>query len=470
LGAGSPWVYALTEGSQLRADCPICDPVTAPVPMRGTFELSLNSQNPLFTEYAVENIAFTAGLTNGPTYKITGGGVYLLGGEVAVVQSLSLAVQIDNGTTSELCYLTNAMGPAGRSWPMLQAEVDQTNGTPIQQYHLDLNAAPLREIWFATGAPFVAGGWNPPTNAISAGDLLSMSGRVIRRNQQLTARLGIVPEVPDLGLKDVDVLPGGEIAFSIGQDVLSQTLGALHPGDLLSDQGRILRANSQLIAAFLPSPAPPAGAGLRGVQVMDSGETYFSVQTNFYSKKLGLEIQTGDVLSDSGTIVRSASQLLAAFSPANPTADYGLTAFCVWPGGEIWFATTQGFYDSASNFYAPGDLLSDNGYVVYRNPELVSAFAGPGAAPGLGLNALFVVSDVTPLNGPAQLSMPQRASQPPASLTFQWQGGGRVFQLERAAGLAEPFLPASPMDTIGSFTDAGILDAQGQALYRVHQW
>ncbi len=470
LGPGLGWVYTLTEGSQLTEDCPICDRLTAPVPMRGTFELRFNNQGPLFTEYAVENIAFTAGRSNGPAYKVTGQGVYVFGGEILPMQSLSLAVQIDNGTTNKLCYLTNAMGPAGRPWPMLQAGVDQTNGTPIQQYRLDLYAAPFRELWFSTAAPFVAGGWNPPTNAISAGDLLSMSGRVVRRNQQLTGRLGLMPMVPDLGLKGVDVLPGGEIVFSITQDVFSETLGALHPGDLLSEQGRILRTNLQLIARFSPSPAPPSGVGLGAVQVMDSGEIYFSVQTNFYSKALGLKVQTGDLLSDSGTMIRTGAQLLAAFNPTNTTTDYGLTAFYVWPGGEVWFATAQGFYDAGSNFYAPGDLLSDAGYVVYRNGELESAFGGSGGVAGLGLDALFVVSDVRAVNGAARLGVPQPASQPPASLALQWEGEGRVFQLERAAGLTGPFLPASPMDTAGSFIDPGILNQQGQAFYRVRQW
>ncbi|MGA2662773.1 MAG: hypothetical protein ABSH34_35280 [Verrucomicrobiota bacterium] len=469
-GPGSGWVYALTEGSQLTEDCPICDRVTVPVPMRGTFELRFSSQGPLFTDYAVGNIAFTAGRSNGPAYKVTGQGVYVLGGEIAVIQSLSLAVQIDNGTTNELCYLTNAMAPAGRPWPLLQAGVDQTNGTFIQQYRLDLNAAPFRELWFSTAAPFLAGGWNPPTNAISAGDLLSMSGRVVRRNQQLTGQLGIMPPVPDLGLKGLDVLPGGEIVFSITQDVFSEPLGALHPGDLLSDEGRIVRANLQLIGAFSPSPAPPSGFGLGAVQVMDSGEIYFSVQTNFYSTNLGLKVQTGDLLSETGTIIRSGAQLLAAFNPTNTTTDRGLTAFHVWPSGEIWFATAQGFYDALSNFYAPGDLLSDYGYVVYRNSDFVSAFGGSGGVAGVGLDALFVVSDVTAVNGAARLRVPQPASQPPASLALRWQGEGRVFQLERAAGLTGAFLPASPIDTANSFIDPGILNQQGETFYRVRQW
>jgi len=470
LGAGSNWVYTLTEGSQLIEDCPICNRLTIPVPMRGTFEMRYLGQNPLFTTYGVENISFTAGRSNGPSYKVSGQGVYVVGGELVAQQTLSLTVWIDNGTTNKLCYLTNALGLLPRLWPMLQTGVDQTNGTPLQQYHLDLSAAPFREIWFATAQLFQAGGWNPPTNTISAGDLLSSAGRVVRRNQQLTARLGIMPIVPDLDLKDVDILPGGEIAFSIAHGVFSERLGQLTTGDLLSDQGRIVRLNSELIAAFAPGPLPSSGAGLEAVQVMDSGETYFSVATGFFSGKLGRAIQTGDLLSDSGVVVRTGAELLAGFNPTNTTSDYGLRALYVWPSGEIWFATAKGFYDAQSTYYAAGDLLSDHGYVVYGNAELVSAFGGSGGAAGLGLNALFVVSDVTPVTGASKLGLPQLTNQPPASLAFQWSGGGRLFQLERAADAGGPYLPVSPIDPAGPFVDAGALTNQSQAFYRLHQW
>ncbi len=470
LEPGSRWVYTLIDGSQLEEDCPVCDRLTIPVPMRGTFELRVMSQDPLFTDYAVENIAFTAGTTNSPAYKVTGGGIYRLGGEVAVVQTLSLAVQIDNAATNKLCYLTNATGIAGRPWPMIQAAADQTNGTFIQQYHLDINAAPFREIWFATAKPFQAALWNPPTNAISAGDLLSMSGRVVRRNHQLAARLGIMPIVPNLGLKDVDVLPGGEIAFSIAQDIFSETLGPLHAGDLLSDQGRILRDNASLIAPFNPAPPPASGAGLNAVQVMDWGETSFSVQNAFYSATLGLQIQSGDLLSDRGAVLEPAAQLLAALNPTNATTDYGLKAIYVWPSREIWFATATGFYGPQGAHYDAGDLLSDHGYVVYRNWELTAAFGAAAGAPSLGLDALFLVSDVTAVSGPAALAAPQTTNQPPASLVLHWQGPGRVSQIERAPSVTGPYLPAGPPDTTGPFIDAAILNTQDKAYYRLREW
>jgi hypothetical protein len=469
-----PWVYTLVDGSQLLDDCPICDHVSIPVPMRGTFRLRLLMQGPLFSTYAMEDISFRAGSPGGTTYQITGQGTYVFGGEVANLQSLSLTLLIDDGMNPVLGYFTNDSSFVTRRWPMMQVSVTQTNGTAARVFHLGINAAPFREIWFSTVQPLTAGAWNPPTNALSAGDFLSSIGQVVKRNQQLGERLGIMPLVPDLGLKDVGILPGGEIAFSIAQDVFSETLGGLHAGDLLADRGRILRSNSNLLSAFVPAPVPPAGAGLAAVKVADDGMISFSVQTNFYSTKLGRTVQTGDLLDDSGDVIRSEAQLLANFNPAKPAADYGLSAVYLWPlNGEVWFSTTRGFADAASNFYAAGDLLSDQGYVVYRNAELVSAFAPTGGGTNFGLDALYVITDVPPLGnglGTAKLAQPQPTNQPPASLAFEWSAAGHVFQLERATNPAGPYLPASRIDTDGPFLDPGVLTNQAQAFYRLHQW
>ena len=469
-----PWSYTLVDGSQLLDDCPICDHVSRPVPMWGTFQLRLLGQLPNnSTIYAVENISFQAGSPGGMTYQVTGQGTYVFGGEVANLQSLSLTLLIDDGVNPVLGNFTNDSSFVTRRWPMMQVSVTQTNGTAARVFHLVMNAAPFREIWFSTVQPITAGLWNPPTNAISAGDLLSSIGQVVKRNGQLCGRLGIQPPVPDEGLKDIGILPGGEIAFSIEQDVMSESLGGLHAGDLLTDWGRILRTNSKLLSAFVPSPVPPAGAGLAAVKVTDDGAVYFSVQTNFYSVELGRTVQTGDLLDDSGDVVRSEAQLLANFNPAKPTGDYGLSAVFLWPSGEIWFSTAQGFADLGTNFYAGGDLLSDQGYVVYRNSELVSAFAPSGGGTNFGLDALYVITDVPPAGkglGPANLAGPQPTNQPPASLAFEWSAAGHVFQLERATNLAGPYLPASRIDTDSPFVDAGVLTNQAQAFYRLHQW
>jgi hypothetical protein len=200
---------------------------------------------------------------------------------------------------------------------------------------------------------------------------------------------------------------------------------------------------------------------------MGDGEIYFSVQTKFFSGKLGRVVQPGDLLTDLGAIVKANADLLRRF---NPTNNCGLNSIYIWPSGEIWFSTQNGFYDSSSNYYAPGDLLSDQGYVVYRNSELLAAFQPAGSMADFGLDALFVVTDVTPVGPAAKLGLPQLTNQPPASLSFLRSGGSRAFQLERALDAAGPYVPVGPITTDAVFLDAGVLMNQTQAFYRLHQW
>jgi hypothetical protein len=357
---------------------------------------------------------------------------------------------------------------------MLQTSVDQSNGTFVQQFHLDLNAAPFRELWISTTQPFKVPNWNAPTNRVSAGDLITSGGRNVKLNADLTGLLGIQPIVPDLGLKSVSVLPGGEIGFSIEQDIFSETIGPLHVGDLLSDRGRILRTNQQLLSAFVPQTTGQADFGLDSAQVLDTGEIYFSTQTNFFSTKLARMIQRGDLLSNTGAIIKSNAALIAAFNPLKTNTDFGLKAAYVWPSGEIWFSTEDGFSGgSNSNYYSPGDLLSNQGYVVYHNNELLSAWNGADATNDFGLDALFVVSDVTPpapSAGQTRLAPPLLIKNPPASLSLQWGRGGRVFQVEKGVNPAGPYLAISPIMTDGSFLEDGGQTNTVQGFYRIHQW
>src|SRR4030095_14406029 len=99
-------------------------------------------------------------------------------------------------------------------------------------------------------------------------------------------------------------------------------------------------------------------------------------------------------------IVKSNYELLAKFHPANTNIDYGLDAVYVWPSGEIWFSTEDGFSGADLELYRPCDLLSDHGYVVFRNLELVGAFAPMEDLADFGLDGLFIVTDVTPSASP----------------------------------------------------------------------
>ena len=177
----------------------------------------------------------------------------------------------DDGVTNKVCYFTNSTSGLDRRLPMLDITVGQTNGTFGQVYSLRLAAAPVREIWFSTASSFKAAAGPEASNMVQGGDLISTSGRIIKRNADLFTSVGTFPPVPDLGLDAMDILPGGEIAFSLESDITSNTLGLLQHGDLLSTQGRILRRNQDLLAQFGLQPPTP-DVGLDAVHVGERSE------------------------------------------------------------------------------------------------------------------------------------------------------------------------------------------------------
>jgi hypothetical protein len=464
-----PCHYTLLPSSQLTDECLDCGRPQIVLPMRGTFWLRLLQENPLFSTYAVENLAFTAGWSNGPLYKVAGKGTYTLGGEIAVFQDMFLEVSIDSSLTNTLGYFTNDSRILTRPWPSLEINLPQTNGTHSLTFTLKIVAAPVRELWFSTAHGFHPGIQPPYTNYVSPGDLISSTGRVVKRNAELTASLGIMPMVSDLGLDAVDVLPGGEIAWSAEQDIYSETLGPLHHGDLLSDRGRVVRTYAELIAPFGPEP-PLADQGLDAVQVLDSGEVYFSIETNFWSETLSRTIRTGDLLSSRGYVLKSNEALIARFQPADPKKDYGLDAVYVWPSGEVWFSVETGFYGQHFELYTPGDLLSDQGYVVYRNLDLLGAFAPLEDLADFGLDALFVITDVTPAPATPLSLLNLDLQWPAGDVILRCEGKGRVYQLERADKVEGHYESVGPIKTESVFTDSGALTNKPTGFYRVQQW
>ena len=117
--------------------------------------------------------------------------------------------------------------------------------------------------------------------------------------------------VPDLGLDAVDVVARGEILFSTCEGIFSETLGPLQHGDLLSNRGRIVRRNQDLLSAFGVGPPDP-DAGLDAVAWVCDGEVFFSTQSNRVSGT-GQVLGHGDILSNQGYVFRTNRQLLQHF-------------------------------------------------------------------------------------------------------------------------------------------------------------
>ncbi len=269
------------------------------------------------------------------------------------------------------------------------------------------------EIGFTEGSP-------PHFPPRSDGDLLSTRGCLVLTNNELTANLGIMPVVPDLGLDAATSTFRRPVLFSLEQSVFSETLGRIGHGDLLATDGRIVRTNHQLLEAFDPwGPCPcisvdgdcdcdctfascPCGCcdvGLDAahVEIVSSADRriLFSVEHRFWSEALGQWVSHGDLLSDTGAVFRTNQQLMANFHalcPDCPDADcecdFGLDAVYLTRWGTVWFSVEQGFYDVRLGWISDGALLSENGWVVRRNLQLLHSCAPLEDLANFGLDAV----------------------------------------------------------------------------------
>lgn len=456
--------YELLDGSYFMDECIICDRLTVKQPLRGTFDLVLEQDTGNYSRYSIRNVDFTASPAFAGEVRLTGEGNYVRIEEVALLRDMDLALQVKDSLTNCLAYFTNDTRITTVLFPLIQVDLTQTNGTVMQTFSLYLMAAPLREVWFSTARDFVSTNRPGPDSLISAGDLISNRGRVVKRNAELVARLGVMPVVPDLGLDSVQVIRGGEILYSIPQNVFSETQGLIQHGDLLSDRGQIVKRNQELMAGFKLSKADDVG--LDAIQVMPNGETWFSIRSNVVVNA-ALTLGRGDILSDLGRVVQSHKELMANFQPVVIDRDFGLDALCVLPGGEIWFSLDEDFIDNQLGPIQAGDLLSNRGYRVFRNQELVRAFAPKDPTLDYGLDAVFIVTDTCPPKPPPRIT---KWVQSGNLIHFEWDGEGDVFQLESAPGLPGPWLPCNPI--VPGLAGDAIYDStvSGMGVYRVRQW
>ncbi|MDH7503956.1 MAG: hypothetical protein QHJ82_14770 [Verrucomicrobiota bacterium] len=464
------WNYTLLTSSRLVDDCPICDRMPIVAPLQGKFALRLVSQDPLVSTYAVEDIEFFANSPQGQVYKVRGRGVYKVGGELPLLQDMTMEVWIDSGSSSTLCIFTNATPDVKRGWPIIHVTLDQADGTLTQQYQIELVAAPMREVFFSTTHGFTPGINPPPAKHVTGGDLVSDVGRVVALNRELTAKLGMMPspEPVDLGLDAVDILPGSEIAFSIETDAFSETLGSLHHGDLLSNRGRVLAAYADLIGPFAPMPPLP-DVGLDAVQVLGSGEVYFSIETDFFSQRLGVLVRRGDLLSSKGLVVKTQEQLLSQFHPP-AGKDFGLDAIYVWPSGEVWFSVEESFEDRVLGWINHGDLLSDRGEVLYQNRDLLRNFQPLEDLADFGLDGIYIVSDAVVPPTTTARCIQIRPNNETGGFILRWETNGRVRQLEKAPSVLGPWTSVGPLTTDVVFIDADASGGAPQAFYRLREW
>lgn len=422
--------------------------------MRGSFNLRRTEATPFATRYVIENAQFTAG-----DYVFTGGGTYETSGDFVLRQTMTLTGELKTSSATNTVGFANNTGAITRRWPMLAATLTQTNGTLGSTITVTIAAAPLREIWFSTATNFTRA--IKVDNTVSDGDLLSSAGRIVKRNGDLQNFPG--PTYLNIGLDAMDMLPGAEIAFS------AETKGVLNDGDIaISPTGTVSRWQD-----FMPLVAPNLSEdpGLDALQFEGSNKIYFSTKRDFDSP-VGT-IGNGDILlvdtdAPTGSIFRKNSDLLGRFHPSDAT-DVGLDALFIWWSGEIWFSTTTGFMDGELGQISTGDLLSDAGYIVYRNSDLTAALQPVGDAPtDFGLDAVYVISDSSAAPEGAKIDAVIVPGND--SILLNWAGQGRVFQVQRARDINGPWEAITPIIPELNYEDLDTISGKQRAFYRVRQW
>ncbi|MHB1308576.1 MAG: hypothetical protein ACYDC1_08480 [Limisphaerales bacterium] len=461
------WRYRLLPGSTFEDECRVCDRLPIIEPIQGEFDLVWVDEGPAIARFEVTNLRAVDFSEETLRRVVLGGGQFERLAEPAGAGAMRLAVNVAGNGTQRDANLTNVTLLPAAAWPLLEVDLGEVGGTDFTNFKLRLRAAPLQELWFATPHGMTPG-IDPSPGRIEGGDLLADAGRVIRPRQRLLASLGFEPGSTNLPIDALTVADGGEVWFSFPEDVDTPKLGLIHDGDVVSDAGRMVRRSAQLLGAFALMP-PIEDPGVDGLQLLDDGQILFSIRRPVFSERLGQRIERSDLLSDAGVRVRSGQELRSAFKPVSPDAEPGLDAFHLWPGGEVWFSTEEGFESATEGVITDGDLLSSRGYVVYRNLDLVRWFQPLEDLANFGLTSLFVISDAT---APPKAStlLPPGFSGTPAAPGLRWELAGRCAQVERAFRVEGPYRATSPLILDTEWADPLATGREEMMFYRLRQW
>ena len=118
---------------------------TLMVPIHGSFYLKRLSSNPLFTNYAVQNLRLKS-TTSHSSYTGKFNGTYRYGGEFALTQQMTLKGYINN---SPLLTLDSYMTVPTIRYPWIEIDLIQVDpNNPFQYYRLLLVAVPWPNVWF----------------------------------------------------------------------------------------------------------------------------------------------------------------------------------------------------------------------------------------------------------------------------------------------------------------------------------
>jgi hypothetical protein len=444
LGDGNIWRYQLTDGAAIMDDCPSCDRVSIWEPLAGSFDLIGTTTA---GEYIVTNIAFHT--TTGLDRSVWGAGTLSYATSDPI---LTLDVGIFVFDAGEKIHLTNAPAESPRIFPMIGAQANEDPGSITRVYRLRIQAAPIRELWFSTAISLTSSNMG----VVSHGDLLSNSGLVVKRNAELTERLS-VPE-GDVGLDAIDIGPRGEIFFSTTSNVESVVNGPISHSDIVTSAGRIYLQTAQLLAPFGVNDPE---AGLDALHIKSDDEIYFSISKDI-PRTGATTLHRGDILSSKGRIIRTEANLFSRWTSS--AAGIGVDALYVWPNGEIWFSTENDFTSSGGIPVSAGDIISDQGYVAFRNSVLTGPFNPTDAIADFGLDALVIISDAAANTAPTRIV---EFAPVDGGFDVRWESAARIFQVERAATITGPWATVTGLTLEQTAHDDFIGPA---AFYRIRQW
>lgn len=489
-----PVVYELAPGSTFQRGCyePCLCPLEEEVSIHGTFRLTRSSADPLFTRYAVTDVHWTAP-DSAQELVITGSGTYRVGGEVAVVHQLELDLSV-NGEPVQ--HFDSGLVPGGAEFPKIDIVIS-INGMYCYDTVIHVVARPIwgtpppmpRHAQFALhpgksnvdftlfagsteskllggvrlflgdpsvpvisipgmvglsvdGAELVApdftpdgllpeplfmfqdptvrsiGAWNTYTGEIAfelhlttrQGELpvpqpLHLAGTLANSGLLVSGCNGNIPDGTMCANivafevhpppPPIDLWFSTEIGFGAGSLSPSGAIVPISDGDLLSPRGYVVRTNHELTVHLGIMPVVP-DLGLDAVVPGPFGQIWFSFEEDFgpiWSESLGRWLKPGDLLSDAGYVVRTNEELLAAFMRMPPVPDDGLDAVVRAPNRDIWFSTEQDFFsESLGVTVRHGDLLSVRGRIVRTNAALLANFHPmPSPAPmDYGLDAVIL--------------------------------------------------------------------------------
>jgi len=193
-----------------------------------------------------------------------------------------------------------------------------------------------------------------------------------------------------------DVWFSTEVGFHAGRldPNLDNTIRYISPGDLLSRRGHVVRTNQELTQHLGIMPIVP-DLGLDAVVIGPRREIWFSFEEELspvWSETLGVWLKHGDLLSDRGYVVASNEQLIRPFGPMPVVVDLGLDAAVRTSTRDLLFSTEESFFSETLGVtVGHGDVLSSRGRIVRTNLQLMANFnpVGP-VVRDLGLDALVI--------------------------------------------------------------------------------